>query len=107
MARAGKSEGVQILELRGLLTSSTAPQLQEAVAAASGRGLIIDLSGVTHVDSSAIGGLIRAYVSCQKAARRLALAGASRRVLNVLSITGVEPLFESFATAGEAEAAFG
>lgn len=105
MGRAGTREGLHILSLQGALTAASMPSLQEAVAKTECRGLVIDMSGVSHVDSTAIGGLVRTYVSCQKGGRKLALAGTNRRVLNVLSITGVEPLFEIYATVAEAEAA--
>ena len=103
MARTGSREGLHILSLQGTLTAGSMPSLHEAIAKADCRGLIIDMSGVTHVDSSAIGGLVRTYVSCQKGGRKLALAGTNRRIINVLSITGVEPLFEIYATVDEAE----
>ena len=105
MGRPGSRDGLHVLELRGTLSSGAAPALHEAVSGAACRALVIDMSGVSHVDSTAVGGLVRAYVSCQKSGRRLALTGMNRRVLNVLSITGVEPLFETYATVEEAEAA--
>lgn len=103
MGRPGSREGVHVLALSGAISSSSAPALHDAVSGAFCRALILDMGGITHVDSTAVGGLVRAYVSCQKSGRKLALAGLNRRVLNVLSITGVEPLFETFATVEEAE----
>jgi len=104
-SKSGGPQGIHVLTLQGTLTVVSAPSLQEAVAASSGRALVIDMTGVSHIDSMAVGGLVRAYVSCQKAGRKLALAGLNRRVLNVLNITGVEPLFDTYASAAEAESA--
>jgi anti-anti-sigma factor len=103
MGRAGSRKGLHILALQGSLTAGSVQSLHEAVAKAECRGLVIDMTGVTHVDSTAIGGLVRTYVSCQKNGRKLALAGTNRRVLNVLAITGVEPLFDTYPTVDEAE----
>jgi anti-anti-sigma factor len=103
MGRSGSREGMHIIALHGELTAGSVLSLHEAVAKAECRALVIDMTGVMHVDSSAIGGLVRTYVSCQKKARKLALAGTNRHVLNVLAITGVEPLFDNYATVDEAE----
>ncbi|HUO33491.1 MAG TPA: STAS domain-containing protein [Candidatus Acidoferrum sp.] len=103
LSKSGGRDGVHILTLQGTLSVLSAPSLHEAVNACSGRALVIDMTGVSHIDSMAVGGLVRAYVSCQKSGRKLALVGLNRRVLNILSITGVEPLFEMYASAAEAE----
>jgi len=101
----GAVEGLQILFAKGPITHESSPTLVEAVLAVNDRRLIIDLSEVPSLDSVAIGGLIRAYVHCQKSGRRLAFVGMTPRVTNVLRLTGVEPLFDSYATIGEAESA--
>ncbi len=101
----GAIEGVQILFAKGPITHQTSSTLVDAVLAVSDKRLIIDLSEVPSLDSVAIGGLVRAYVHCQKTGRRLAFVGVTPRVANVLRLTGVEPLFDSFATLGEAESA--
>jgi anti-anti-sigma factor len=61
------------------------------------------VTAMPSLDSSAVGALVRAYVSCQKSGRRLALVGVSNRVKNVLQITGVAPLFDTYSTIAEAE----
>lgn len=96
-------EGIHILTLRGVLTVVSAPNLHEAVTRSASRVLVIDMTEVSHIDSMAVGALVRAYVSCQKRCRNLALVGLNRRVLNVLNITGVEPLFETYPSVEEAE----
>ena len=101
----GAIEGLQILFAKGPITHESSPVLVDAVLGVSERRLIIDLSEVPSLDSVAIGGLVRAYVHCQKTGRRLAFVGINPRVTNVLRLTGVEPLFDSFATIGEAESA--
>jgi anti-sigma B factor antagonist len=69
--------------------------------------LIVDLSEVPMMDSVAIGALVRAFVSCHKSGRKLALVGMNHRVQNVLHITGIAPLFDSYATVAQAEEALG
>jgi anti-sigma B factor antagonist len=103
--RAGSLATVQIITVKGAITFSTAPQFQEALAAATAPRLIVDLSETPSLDSMAVGTLVRGYVSCQKAGRKLVLVGLNYRVKNVLQITGVDPLFEIYPTITEAQAA--
>jgi anti-sigma B factor antagonist len=105
--RPGANANVHILSVKGAITYSTSPALQEAVRAAGEPGLIIDLSVVPSVDSMAIGALVRAFVSCNKSGRKLALVGLNPRVRNVLQTTGVDPLFDTYPTIPEAESALG
>jgi len=106
--RAGAKTSAHILCVTGPITHSTAPALQEAVrAATASTSLIIDLSEVPSVDSMAIGALVRAYVFCNKSGLKLMLVGMNHRVRNVLRLTGVDSLFDTYATIPEAESALG
>lgn len=96
--------GLQILALKGAFTSGASGIFVEAVAAADAPRLILDLSEVPMVDSMAVGALVRAFVSCHKAGRKLALVGLNHRVHNVLHLTGIAPLFDTYTTVAEAEA---
>jgi anti-sigma B factor antagonist len=106
-SRPGSIANVQVLSVRGAITYSTSPAFQDAISAAAASRLIVDLSEVSSIDSMAIGALVRAYVSCQKSGRKLLLVGLNHRVRNILHITGVDPLFETYATVSEAESALG
>ncbi len=105
VGRPGADASVHILSVKGALTNSTSPAFNQAVRATAARGLIIDLSEVPSIDSMAIGALVRVFVSCNKSGRKLALVGANQRVRNVLQITGVDPLFDTYPTIVEAESA--
>ncbi|MGD0545254.1 MAG: STAS domain-containing protein [Candidatus Acidiferrales bacterium] len=107
ITQPGTRDGLQVLTLRGALTSTSAPVFTEAVIGVAAPRLILDLTGVPMVDSVAIGALVRAFVSCHKSGRKLALVGMNHRVQNVLHITGIAPLFDSYETLAQAEEAFG
>src|SRR5438132_5247725 len=64
--------------------------------------VILDLSGVPYIDSTALGALVAANVSCQKAGRRVVLSGVSERVSRMFKIANVESLFLTFPTLEEA-----
>jgi len=104
--RIGGHDEVHILEVTGSITSSTSDMFQDTVKNVSAPCLIIDLNGVPSVDSMAVGTLVRAFVSCNKSGRKMALVGLSRRVQNVLELTGIAPLFETYPTVADAERAF-
>ena len=106
-ALAVTHEGQQVLEVKGALTSSASAAFNDAVLAVKTSNLILELSGVTMVDSVAVGALVRAFVSCNKSGRKLALVGMNHRVQNVLHITGIAPLFDTYETVAQAEAAIG
>ena len=99
--------GQNVLTVTGAITTTSAPAFQEAVAAANAPHLIIDMTAVPSIDSMAIGALVRVFVSCNKSGRKLALVGLNHRVQNTLRITGVEALFDTYATLPEAEAGLG
>jgi anti-sigma B factor antagonist len=104
--RPAANPRIHILQVQGAITHTTAPAFQEAVSATGGSPrLIIDLSEVPSVDSMAVGALVRAYVFCNKAGRKLALVGLNHRVANVLRLTGVDSLFDTYASVREAESA--
>jgi anti-sigma B factor antagonist len=103
--KPGAGKGVLILIAKGAITFASSSALVEAVLAVTEPRLIIDLTEVPSVDSMAVGALVRTYVHCQKSGRRLAFVGMGPRISNVLRLTGVDPLFNTYETIGEAEAA--
>jgi anti-sigma B factor antagonist len=107
VTKRGSREGLHILALKGPFTSASSPTFIEAVVAVAAPRLIVDLSEVPMLDSMAIGALVRAFVSCHKSGRKLALVGMNHRVQNVLHLTGIAPLFDSYETVEQAEEALG
>jgi anti-sigma B factor antagonist len=103
--RAGSNPNVHILSVIGAINATSSPAFQNAVGAATAPQLILDLTEVPSIDSMAIGVLVRAFVSCNKSGRKLALVGLNHRIRNILQITGVDPLFETYASIPEAESA--
>jgi anti-sigma B factor antagonist len=101
--RTGANPTVQIISVTGAITVSSSPAFQDAIGAAAA-ALIIDMTEVPSVDSMAIGTLVRALVACNKTGGRLLLVGLNHRVKNILQITGVDSLFETYLTVPEAEA---
>ena len=102
-SHAGMRPGHSILRLTGPLSLETVPEFLKAVRAETAPAVILDLSGVSFLDSAGVGALIQTYVALQHGRRKLALVGLGSQVLTVLEITRVHRLFTIFATAAEAE----
>ena len=103
--RQGSLATVQIISVKGAITFASSPAFQDALTAATAPRLIVDFTEVSSLDSMAIGTLVRAFVSCHKAGRKLVLVGLNYRVKNILQITGVDPLFEIYASIADAQGA--
>lgn len=93
-----------LISVEGELDLSTAPQLKWALidALESGRSqLVVDLSGATFMDSTALGVLIGVNRSLDVGAR-MALACSQASVLNVFELSGMDGAFAIFPTLGAA-----
>jgi anti-anti-sigma factor len=81
-----------VLKVRGELDAVTAPQLSaELDARNSSRGLVIDLSELTFVDSSGIH--VLADACAEHGTRVVCPNGIIRRVLDIVSLSEVAPLY--------------
>jgi anti-sigma B factor antagonist len=101
--RMSALDGQRVLCLRGPLTVENLPLFQNAIRREENAPLVIlDFSDVPYMDSSGLGSLVSAYVTRQKATRRIALSGVNERVLKLFETTRVEPLFLIFPTLDDA-----
>lgn len=95
-----------IIELAGRITVNDQPgMLKEAVADVLRRGarqVLLDLSGVRYIDSTRLGELIAAHVTVSRQGGRLKLIGTPSRVVELLTMAGLDSVFERYATAEEA-----
>jgi len=64
--------------------------------------VVVDLLGVTFMDSTALGVLVGALKRCRQAGGSMRIVVADPRVLKVFEITGLTELFSLFATLDEA-----
>jgi anti-sigma B factor antagonist len=99
---------VAVIALDGRLTVNERPgQLKEAVQMALGRGtsdVVLDLTGIRYMDSTRLGELIAAHVTVSRVGGRLKLAATPPRVVELLTLAGLDGIFERFASVEEAAA---
>lgn len=98
-------DGVVILDVEDRLTAAVAPRLRSAVAdlVAAGRTrVVVNLAGVTFIDSSGLGALVGALKATRTAGGDLRIAAAPEQVKQVLRLTNLDRVLRVHATAEEA-----
>jgi anti-sigma B factor antagonist len=68
--------------------------------------VVLNLAQVTYVDSTGVGALISLYTSARNAYGSIKLANLTTRVRDLLQITKLATVFETFETPEEAAASF-
>ncbi len=87
-------DGIALIELAGGLDIAATSSLRTLVeAAAGGRGVVLDLSRATFVDSSMLKELLRASAELARYETCLVLAGAPPVVRRLLELTRTTELF--------------
>ena len=71
------------------------------------RQFVIDLSDVSHVDTSGLTTLVGAYIAVRKREGRITLLKPAKRVRELLGVTRLNTIFETFETEDEVLAALG
>jgi anti-sigma B factor antagonist len=103
-------EGVTILEPQGKITIGVGDvALRNAVHEAVGGGsknILIDLSGVSTMDSSGIGELVATYTTVTNRGGKLKLLHLPPKIQDIMQVTQLITVFEVFDDEGEAIASF-
>jgi anti-anti-sigma factor len=97
---------ITVVELTGTLELGNESQriesLIEDLVRKGTRRLVVDMSGVDHIDSSGIGVVALAAGRLREAGGRLAVAVAEGRVLHLLNLTQMHAIVTIRATVAEA-----
>src|SRR2546423_13567311 len=72
----------------------------------SSRKVVLNLSGVSYIDSGGLGTLVGVYSSARAAGADIKLTGLGQRLRDVLQITKLVTVFEVYDTEQQAIAAF-
>ncbi|MGD2113961.1 MAG: STAS domain-containing protein [Acidobacteriota bacterium] len=103
-------EGVTILDLKGKITIGVGDvALRDAIheaLAAGAKNLLVNLEGVTTIDSSGVGELVSSYTTVTNRGGRLKLANLPPKVADILQITQLITVFDVYEDEQEAMKAF-
>ncbi|HUI66420.1 MAG TPA: STAS domain-containing protein [Bacteroidota bacterium] len=102
--------GIGLIEVRGSLVGGDETlELRQAVAGFLDREyskLLIDLSNVTYVNSTAIGVLVAAQTSYSRKGWHIKLCGMNKNITNIFVITKLTLVFEVYDSRQEAVKSF-
>lgn len=102
--------GIGLIEAKGSLVGGDETlELRQAVAGYLEREyskLLIDLGGVTYVNSTAIGVLVSAHASYAKKGWHIKLCGMNKNITNIFVITKLTLVFDVYDTKEEAVKSF-
>jgi anti-sigma B factor antagonist len=93
-----------VVSVEGELDLAAAPKLKWALADVLDAGctqLVLDLSLLTFIDSTALGVLVGVHRS-MRAGSRIGIACSHPDVLNIFELTGLDSTFEMFSTFDDA-----
>jgi len=92
--------GITILDLNGKLTIGDGAQLlkdkSESLVFQGRTQVIVNLGEVPYIDSGGLGQLVACYTTLAKAGGRLTLLSVNKRNHDLLSITKLVAVFETF-----------
>lgn len=88
-------DGDTIVFCSGRLTSDSAADFRDEVRKVipTAKVLVLDFTGVEHMDSSGIGAVVRLYVSAKQANCELRLVNFNQRIRDLLGLTGLLKIF--------------
>ena len=101
MQIAERSAGnVTVLDLSGQITFTQGDQLFKdkihSLIHQGHKNILVNMADVTHVDSAGLGELVSAYTTVTKAGGTMKLVNLTRRLTDLLSITKLLTVFDTF-----------
>jgi anti-sigma B factor antagonist len=104
IARRELAHDTAVLTIEGDLDLASAPSLKWALSDVQSSGskhIVVDLAGVSFIDSTALGVLVGAQRALDPGAH-LAIAVTNEAVVRVFELTGLDGMFEIVATLQDA-----
>lgn len=101
---------VIVLDLKGKITLGEGDELlKDKVNSLLNQGykkVVLNLAGVPYIDSAGLGEIVRTYTTVSRQGGSLKLLNLTKRITDLLSITKLLTVFETFESEGDAVRSF-
>jgi anti-sigma B factor antagonist len=102
--------GVTILDLKGKMTLGEGDEmLKERINSLIQQGhkrLLLNLEAVPYIDSAGLGEIVRTYTTVSRQGGKLKLLNLTKRIQDLLAITKLLTVFETFESEQDAVGSF-
>ena len=103
---------VAIVKVTGDITSNTGGDVMlkdkvQSLIQQGHKNLLIDLSGVSYVDSAGLGQLVQTYATTKNRGGALKLLNVTKRLRDLLVVTKLLTVFDAYDSEADALASFG
>jgi anti-sigma B factor antagonist len=99
------SDALTIYQAKGKLSLETVNEFIQKLRPEPAQHVVLDMSGVTFLDSAGVGSLVSLFVSRRNQAKTFALAGLTPQGNASVTVAGLQNLLPIFKTLDEALAA--
>src|SRR5215813_8999637 len=104
------SGDVMILDLKGKITLGEGDELLKdkvnSIVSQNHRKIILNLADVPYLDSAGLGEVVRAYTTVSRQGGNLKLLNLTKRITDLLAITKLLTVFETFDSENDAVRSF-
>src|SRR3984893_10657419 len=101
---------VVVLDLKGKITLGEGDELLKdkvnSLVNQGHRKLVLNLEGVPYIDSAGLGEIVRTYTTVSRQSGSLKLLNLTKRITDLLSITKLLTVFDTFDSESEAVRSF-
>jgi anti-sigma B factor antagonist len=101
--RTRQERGAVVVSFQGEVDLEHSPRARQVLLAslAGARAVLVDLSGVSYIDSSGVASLVEAFQAARKQNTRFALAEVNPAARRVLELARLDKVFTIHATVAE------
>ena len=103
-------DGVTILDLKGKMTLGEGDELLKdkinSLIQQDRKRLVLNLANVPYIDSAGLGEIVRTYTTVSRQGGKLKLLNLTKRITDLLSITKLLTVFETYDSEPEAIQSF-
>jgi anti-sigma B factor antagonist len=100
--RPSSTDALAIYQLKGKLSLETVNEFIQKLRPEPAKHLILDMSGVTFLDSAGVGALVSLFVNRRNHGKTFSLAALARQSTAVVTVAGLQNLLPIYKTVEEA-----